>query len=483
MISMEKSKVTQNYLYNTAYQILLVITPLITAPYIARVLGVESVSTVNYVYSIVTYFVLFGTVGSSLFGQREIAYYQDEPDSRASVFVKILLFRIVCIGTVTVIYLLTVASHGANRTVYLFMLFELLAAIADVSWYFQGMEDFKRTTIRNVIVKIVSIALIFILVKTKDDVEKYAVCFTLPTLVGNLSLWLRLPRSVFKAKVTLKDSFSYFRPILALFLPQIAIEVYTVLDKTMIGIFAPNFNDVGYYTYSQHIVKMILQIITSLGVVMLPTVSAAFVHNDGEKVRSLIGDSLKFVFMLGCPMMFGIAAVAEILVGWFYGPGYETVGPLIMYICPIVLLIGLSTVFGKLYLLPTKKQNSFTISVAVGAITNLVLNLVLIPFFGAVGASIATVAAEASVLITQLIFIRGDLPVKSYFASNIKYLLYGAIMFAVTYPLKFILSGIVATAVQLFVGIFTYVILLIITKDKTFYTALNTFRNKFAKKI
>lgn len=478
---MAKSKIVKNYIYNTAYQLLLIITPLITAPYISRVLGVTGVSVANYVYSIVTYFILFGTVGSSLFGQREVAYYQDDPVKRSSVLKEIFAFRIVMVSASIAVYLLTAVRMSKYGTVYLLMIFELIATAFDISWFFQGMEDFKKTVVRNVVVKLAGIALIFLFVKSPEDVNKYAVCMTLPTLLGNLSLWAYLPKYIVKSPFSVKSVLGYVKPMLALFLPQIAMEVYTVLDKTMLGQFSANIDEVGYYTYSQHIVKMLLQIIASLGVVMLPAMANAFAKNDNKKITEMMGNSFKFVFMLGCPMMFGIAAVANNLVVWFYGDGYEPVGPLIMLISPIILIIGVSTITGRQFLLPTKRQSAFTVSVFCGAAVNFVLNLCLISRFGAIGASVATVVAEATVTAVQLFSVRKYLPLGKYFKENIKYLLFGAVMFAAVFALAQVTSGILGTVIQVAVGGAVYLLLLVVTKDEILFKYAHILLGKIKK--
>lgn len=479
---MAKGKVVKNYIYNTAYQLLLVVTPLITAPYIARVLGVTGVGIVNYAYSVVTYFVLFGTVGSSLFGQREVAYYQDDPVKRTSILKEITAFRMVTVSLAVVVYIFAVAKRSEYSSVYFYLIAELIATAFDVSWFFQGLEDFKKTVIRNVIVKLAGIALIFILVKSPEDVNKYAVCVTLPTLLGNLSLWAYLPKYTVKAPMSLKSTVKYIKPMFMLFIPQIAMEVYTVLDKTMLGQFASSVDEVGYYTYSQHIVKMLLQLITSLGVVMLPAMANAFANKRDDEIVEMIGGSFNFTFILGCPMMFGIAGVAQNFVGWFYGAGYEPVGPLIMVISPIILLIGISTITGKQFLLPTKRQNIFTLSVVIGAVINFTLNLILIKRWDAVGASIATVIAEAAVTVTQLIAVAKHLPLKKYFKENFRYLIFSAVMFAAVFAVGQFIHGVLGTIVQVICGGAVYALLLLVTKDKTVYKYLNIVLDKIKGK-
>ena len=463
---MNSKRIAKNYFYNTAYQVLQVIAPLITAPYITRVLTVGPVSTVNYVYSIVTYFVLFGTLGSSLFGQREIAYYQNDPIKRSSVFKEIFAIRFVTMAVSILIYLFSFASFSRYKVIYLYMLFELFATMFDISWFFQGLEDFKKTVIRNFLVKLLSIVLIFLIIKSPNDVNKYAICFTLPTLIGNLSLWVYLPKYLKKSPFSVSSALKYIKPMLLLFLPQVAVDIYTVLDKTMIGALSSNFNDVGYYTYAQHIVKIMLQIITSLGIVVLPAMANAFAENRKDDIDKMMKNSFKFVFALGAPIMFGIAAIANTFVVWFYGKSYGKTGNLICIIAPIIMLIGISTVIGRQYLLPAKMQKAFTLSVVMGAVINALFNVILIIPFGAMGASVATVIAEFAVVLVQIICIRKLLDIKYIMLSNLKYLFFGAVMFVAVYPIQHILSGALCTAVQIICGIIIYGLIMLITKDE-----------------
>lgn len=195
----------------------------------------------------------------------------------------------------------------------------------------------------------------------------------------------------------------------------------------------------------------------------------------------MMSNSVKFVFMLGCPMMFGLAACANNLVLWFYGDGYEAVGPLMMTICPIILAIGMSTVIGKQFLLPSKRQTAFTVSVISGAVTNFILNLILIPMFNAIGASIATVIAEITVVIVQLCYVRKEINMLGYIMENLRYLLYSAIMFAAVYPISFAVHGILCTVLQFAAGIAVYLLLLFMTKDKNINFMINSIRKIIIK--
>ena len=467
MKNISSKKIAKNYIYNSLYQVLILITPLITTPYVSRVLGVTGIGVYNYTRSIATYFVLVGAVGTTLYGQREIAYVQNEPSKYSKLFWEITLFRFVMVSICTVIYLVCFGRNTEYGIIYQALALEVFATAFYISWFFMGMENFRLTVIRNTIIKLIGTALVFIFVKSSDDVLVYTLCLTVPIFVGNVSLWFSLPKYLVKTRIEIRDIFRRIGPIIILFLPQIATEVYTVLDKTMLGQLATNIDEVGFYTQSEKIVKLVLSILTSLGTVMLPAMSFAFAQGRFKEIVYSIQKAFNFVFLLGFALLFGLDAVATNFVPFFFGQGYEPVINLIRVISPIFILIGMSNVIGRQYLLPTQRQTLFTVSVVLGSVVNVILNFLLIGKYNAIGASVATVIAEFSVTAIQCWFVRKQLPLKNIFLSAIKYLVLGAIMgVAVYYVGKVLETGVLGLLIQIIAGIIIYLGGLLITKDK-----------------
>ena len=198
---MAKKSIAKNYIYNMVYQVLILVLPLVTTPYLSRVLGAEGIGIYGYTYSIVTYFILFGSLGVAMYGQREIAYAQENIEARKKVFIEIIIFRFITIAIASVAYYFLFMKGAEYQIYYQILLIELIAAAFDISWFFQGMEEFKRTVTRNVLVRICSVTLVFILVKTKEDLAKFTLIYSLADLIGNLSLWLYVPKYIKGAKV------------------------------------------------------------------------------------------------------------------------------------------------------------------------------------------------------------------------------------------------------------------------------------------
>lgn len=478
-----KNRLIKNYIYNTMYQVLVLIAPLITTPYVSRILGATGIGIYSYAQSIATYFVLVGAVGTTLYGQREIAYVQNDPKRRTEVFWEIELFRIAAVVLCTVVYCLLFGFSGEYAVVYRILIFEVLATAFDISWFFMGMENFRITVIRNTIIKLVGVILVFILVKSPTDVPLYAVCLTIPIFIGNISLWFNLSkylvRSDRSAGRILNGIRSHIKPILILFVPQVATEVYLVLDKTMIGLLGSDIDQVGYYTQAQKIVKIVLMVVTSLGTVMLPAMSSAFARGETEKIQNNIKLALRFTFMLSFALAFGLSAVASRFVPIFFGDGYDEVVPLMIVIAPILVIIGISNVLGKQYLLPTMQQTAFTASVVTGAAVNFILNFILIRYYDAVGASIATVAAELAVTGVQCWHVRKQLPLVGSMLPMLKYFIMGCVMFVtVTAVGNMVGRGVLSICVMVLTGAAVYALELVLTKDELVKLGLNLARKE-----
>ena len=223
---MAKKSIAKNYIYNMVYQVLILILPLITTPYLSRVLGAEGIGIYSYTYAIVTYFILFGSLGVALYGQREIAYAQENQEKRKKVFIEIVAFRFITILISTVVYYFIFVNGKEYKLYYTILILELIAAAFDISWFFQGLEEFKKTVTRNVLVRICSVTLVFLLVKTKEDLAKFTLIYSLADLIGNLSLWLYLPKYLRGIKIDKISIKQHLPHIVLLFIPQIANQIY-----------------------------------------------------------------------------------------------------------------------------------------------------------------------------------------------------------------------------------------------------------------
>ena len=481
---MKKKSLTKNYLYNLIYQVLVLILPLITTPYVSRVLGAERIGIYGYTLSITTFFIIFGSLGITTYGQREIAYLQDDKKKYSKVFWEIFIFRFIAMSiSMMVFYVSFVLFENDYSVYYRILMLEIIGEALDISWFFQGLEEFKKTVLRNLLVKLTCVVCVFVFVKTKEDIFKYFWIYALSIFLGNGSLWINIHKYLDKTYIKQLNIIKHLKPTIGLFIPQIAIHVYTLLDKTMIGTIIYDKSEVGFYDQSQKIIKILLSVVTSIGTVMLPRISNTFAKGNTEQIKGYLKKSFNVIFFMAIPMIFGIIAVSGNFVPMFFGKGYDRVILLMNIISPVLLIIGISNVIGVQYLLPTKRQKEYTTSVVMGAFINFICNLILIPKLGAIGASIGTLIAEITVSGTQIFFVRKELDCKKIIGLCVKYLISSIIMYFVCYIINIVMGvGTVTLFVQIVAGGLTYFVMLLIMKDEFLFEVLHRFFGKFLKR-
>lgn len=484
---MAKNKsIAKNYIYNLIYQIFIVIVPLITTPYVARVLGEDASGQYSFANSILNYFTLFAALGFGYYAQRLVASHQGDKEQQSKDFWEIIVARAIPVGITSILYvvLLLTGVYGTKYQLLMWILYINVFSIAfDVSFFFQGNEEFGKIVTRNVLIKIIGIVAIFVFVKEEKDLWIYALIHGGSTLLGNLSLWLYLPNYLVKVDPKQLKVIKHLPSTFILFLPTIAISIYTSLDKTLIGLITHSDAENGNYEYAERIVKMVMTLVTSLGTVLIPRNSQKFAEGDLEGIEKNINKSMKFVFMLGFPLMFGLIAVSNNFCPWFLGPGYAKAPGIMMILSPLIIIIGMSNVFGLQYLIPSKNDTKFTISVILGAVINLLLNIVMIKRWGSYGAAIASVIAESIVTIVMFMFVKKQVSFKEATKNSWKYLLAGIIMFIVCFILARILPATIwATLIIIIIGIIVYVTMLLIEKEDFLKENINVVKNRFFKK-
>jgi len=461
--------IKRNYIYNLIQQILTLLTPLITTPYISRVIGAERIGIYSYASSIVTYFALFAALGTATYGQREISYCQDDKKRRSEVFWNNELLCIITTCISLCFYGLFCFFQKENRIVFFILSLSLLDVCLNVSWLLTGLEEFGKIVLRNIIIKVASIGFIFTFVRTKDDFIIYVLGLTLALIISDISLWPFVLKFIDRPKVKDLKPFSEIKVVFSMFVPTIAISIYTVLDKTMIGIITKNAAENGFYEQALKISRIALTVVTSLGAVMIPRIGYLFEKHDNNLVRQYMYRSYRFVGFIGIPMGLGLLAISPNFVPWFFGKGFEGVIPLIGVLGFLLLSIGINNVTGVQYLIPTKRQNTFTKTVLIGACVNLIANICLIPSLGAIGAAIASVLAETIIAITQLWIVRKEISSLAIIKQSLKYIISGFIMFFTLLLInKYLQPSIMNTLVLISSGCFVYFSSLFILRDSFF---------------
>lgn len=465
----KKASVKANYIYNLTYDILILIVPLITTPYISRVLTPESIGIYSYTYSIIMYFSAFVALGTKSYAIKQIARAETK-DTASLIFWNTFILRLLSGISALTVYYAYVFLKAENKTVAIIQSFYIIAVIFDISWFFQGVENFKTIIFRNLVVKIISLVVIFTCVKDNGDLLIYVFSLSGLTLLGNLTLWGYLPKYLIKVKISELRPFKGIKEIIILFIPTLALQIYSAIDKTMLGALTSRMSENGYYEQSSKIISAALTAITSLSIVGLPRISQLFAEKEYKKVNESMRNSYRFVFFLSLPMMLGICAVSDILVPWFLGSSYSSCIMLLCVLSALFVIMGLSNITGFQYLVATDRQSVYSFSIVVGTVVNILLNWLLISKLLSLGAAIASVISEVLVLIIQLfyiIIIKKEFSLGEFFGKAWRYLFGSVLMFIfICFLKKGLPAGFIGVSISIAVGIIVYIISLILMKDE-----------------
>lgn len=461
-------QILKNYLYNIFYQIFVLLVPIVTTPYLARVIGPTGVGINSYTNATIQYFILFGSIGINLYGNRQVAFVRNNRELLTQTFYEIYILRIISITLAYLVFLIFLLFTSRFQVYYWAQSVSLIAAAFDISWFFMGVENFAVTVLRNFIVKIITVISILTLVRSYSDLTLYIFILSISLLIGNLTLFPNLKSYIGKPNLKSMNIFHHIRPAVILFIPQIATQIYLVLNKSMIGLIS-SVRAAGYFDQSDKIVKITLAIVTATGTVMLPHVANAFANGEYQKTKNYLYKSFSFVSAISIPMFFGLLAIADKFIPLFLTAKFNEVIPIIMIESVVIWLIAWSNAIGTQYLLPTNQSKAYSISVILGAAINLLCNIPLIVLWGALGASIATVISEATVTSYQLWAIRRQVDFHKLFFETYKYFLSGLLMFIVViYINKLLPSSWLILIMEIIIGIIVYVIALFILRASIF---------------
>lgn len=464
-----KSKVLKNYTLNMLYEVFLLIIPIFVTPYVARVLGEDGSGQYSFTFSVNSFFVLFAALGFNYYAQRLVASHQGKKKQQSIDFWEVFIVRLIPCSITLFVYLVSILSglYGDKYSqLMLILTFNIIAVIFDINFFFQGNEDFAKIVFRSIIIKTLSIVCIFTFVKHSGDLWIYTLIQSLTLLLSNLAIWVYMPRYLLKISFADIHPLKHLKPTMVLFIPTLALSVYTLLDRTLIGLITHDDAENGNYEYAEKLVKMILTVLTSLGTVLSPRNAKRFAEGDVEGVEKNIYHTSRFVMFLGVPLMFGTIAISDNLIPWYLGAGYDKAAMLMKLLAPLVIIIGLSNVFGRQFLIPSNQDKKFTIAIVCGALTNLILNIILISILKSYGAAIATVIAETTVTCVMLYYIRDSIHFTQIIKTSWKYWVIGFAMFLVCYLLSHYLSpSIIHTAGIAIVGMFIYLLGIFIIKD------------------
>lgn len=475
------ASVKTNFIYNLLSNLITILAPFITTPYISRVLGVDGVGTYSFTYSNVTYFVLLATLGTTTFAQREIASQRNNSYRVSQIFWEVIVFRIALSVFSIGIYLAVFQRTGTNSLI-LAQSVNIVCVMFDITWLFQGLQEFKKTALRSITIKLIFVLFTFVFIKKPEHLTLYAFGYALIQVIANASLWLYLPKYLEKCRISIKGIVSNIWPSFLLFIPTVATQIYTVLDKSMIGFMTETSTQNGLYEQAEKIVRMGLTVYTAYGAVVAPKIATLKSERQDVEIKNQLKTSIRVMWLIVLPMTAGVIAISKSFVPWFYGEGYEGVAPLLRIFSLLFIAVGLSNVLAVQYLVPVKKQNIFTLSVVSGAIINFLMNYFMIQKYYAIGAAISSVIAETIITSIQMYYVISKerlFTIKEIFKPALPYFVYSLVMLGVTLTIShFMPATVVASVLIVIVGVCIYLGLLIFNKDSVAMGFVNTFIGK-----
>lgn len=451
------NKFKENMLYNTTYQVLSLLVPLLTTPYVSRVLGPTGVGEYSFTFSIVSLATTFAALGGDAHGNRCIATLCNHVDERSKNFWEIFIIQAISTLVATIIYFFYSFSQKEYTILLLWQSIHLIASLCNVNWFFYGLGQFKYMVQRNIVIKIITLGCIFIFVRTSDDVISYIAILAICDVLSTFAVWPKLLKNVKLVKLRIGEILKHIKPMLLLFMSVLAMSLYKKMDKVMIGVFSTVTQN-GYYENVDKILQVPTSIISAIGLVMLPQISNMIAMNKHDESIKLINRMLKFILILSCAMCTGIYVVSDELVAIFFGNQFLDCIPIMKLLCIVIVLQAISNMVRSAFLIPHRLDNFYVKSTVAGAIVNFILNLIFIRYWGAIGAAIGTIGAELTVAITQFFCIKSDLPVKQYLIQTLEYFGCSIIMGVIILTFKQFLTcnNLIKLIVEVLAGVLTY---------------------------
>ena len=497
-----KHSVKTNFIFNLFQQVVTLLLPLVLTPYLSRVLGVSGIGTYSFCMSLLFYFVLFANFGFGYYSQREIAKAQGDRHKQSLLFWEIIIdrFAITCLAMIVYLALLFAGFLGSEKLLMEIFLIYLASCCLDVSFFLSGNEDFVSISLFVIGIRVVGLILTFCFVKSSADLWKYVLLVSLSQYLGNFALWLKLPRSLEKIKLSDLKCLRHFIPSAKLFIPTAFLSLLTTVDKTVIGWLVPGTVTVlssqgesvvtvasienGYFEQMDKLLQICLAFVTSFGVVMISRNSREIAKKDNFSVVNNAVFTSRLIWMVGLPIAFGICGISRLFVPIFFGSEYGKVVFLLYISAFSILFAGFSNLFGLQLLIPEGRETSFLAAVIAGTLINVLLLFLLVPFIYSYGAAIAYLVSTITVCFLEFLFVKKQLPVKEMLFDSIKYWVAGIVMGIAVFlicqffPLSLLSDHLGASIVSLIgivlFGALLYFSILYFLKDDLFVSLLST---------
>ncbi|MDT2597934.1 oligosaccharide flippase family protein [Enterococcus dongliensis] len=472
--------VAKNFIYQSIFQVMKIIIPIITIPIVSKALGPPGVGLYNYTNSIAQYFVLVASLGVAMYGNREIALAYNRKENISTLFWELFFFKAIFTIAVLVVYLIVV-SFFENRLILYVQGITILAVLFDISWFFMGIEDFKKTSICNLIVQTGTFLAILFFIKDSSDLLIYTFIQTMGLLLSQSLVWLFTRNYIKIEKISIANIFSHLKGSIAFFIPEVAILLYTNLNKTVLGIFLGSAA-VGYYTNSFTINIIFTTVITTLDTVLLPHMSSLFAKDNIERIITLMEKTIHIQLFFSIPVMFGMLTVYDKLIPWFFGDQFSFMNYVVPLFSVLIVISPLGISLATQYLIPIGQVRKYNKSVIIGAVINMLGNLILLPIFGFFGVVFSNILAEFFVTFVRLRSFLKQTRFQFDIRKIIFYVISGLVMMVVTRSITINMPASLTTnIIQFFIAVSIYISLTSVLKVNPLIVVINGYlqENKF----
>lgn len=400
-----QSSIKKNFMMNCILTISSFLVPLVTFPYVSRILLPAGVGKVSFAASVVVYFSLFAQLGIPTYGIRTVAQNRDDKSKLSKKVIEISIINFVMCTVVLILFgvmVFTVAYFREVKSLYCILGITIITDSIGIEWLYKGLEKYTYIAIRSLVFKILAIIGIFLLVRSSEDYLVYALFTVFASVGSNICNLFSVHKYVGIEKVNIQDVIKHIKPILIFFSMTVATTIYTNLDNVMLG-FMANEIEVGYYSTIVKLRMLVLSVVTALGGVLLPRASYYIENHMYEAFYKVSRKALHFIVLLAVPLTLFVMLIADKGIYILAGESFMPADRALRFIMPTVILVGISNLTGIQMLIPMNREKVVVKSVACGAVVDFVLNLFLIPKYFASGAALATTIAEIVVLAVQLL--------------------------------------------------------------------------------
>ena len=385
----------KNSLYNILYKVVTALYPLVAVTYVSHILMAEKMGMVSYAQNIVSYFAVIAALGIPTYGIREIALRSNNKNRYSQVFWELFFINFISTTISLIVYAITILS--VNKFKDNFLLYEIAGLqiffnYANVDWFYQGMEEYKYISIRSIVVKIIAIIALPLTIQSSGDYLWYALIYCLAIGGNNIFNIIRLKKYVSRPQKDL-NILKHMKSISVLLMVSIAVEIYAMIDTTMLGVFCDN-QTVGCYSNAMKLTRMVNTMAAAIGAVLFPRLSVIYGNKDKKQFGELVNKGLKIMLVIAVPASVGMIICSNSIVTIFFGSSFEQSVSILRVLALMTPVVVCNTIMGGQVLVTTQQENKYVFTVVTASVINVILNLIFIPKYGAISAAIASLISE-----------------------------------------------------------------------------------------